>query len=150
MTSKQRLAQLQNARLASVAHFKKRKLERTHRPNTEQPCIDDNKLNIDDTGDTDANTDEEETWFWNQSANKLESDSECDEYSNEEGGLGPKRSRTEEKALPQKQPKKIKWKKEGKGNLRGVYGQGLFLIPVVNMGQVNLQVQGMILIHHIL
>ena len=55
----------------------------------------------------------------------MESDSECDEYSNEEGGLGPKRSRTEEKALPQKQPKKIKWKKEGKGNLRGVYGQGL-------------------------
>ena len=65
MTSKRRLAQLQNARLASVAHFKKRKLERTHRPNTEQPRIDDNELSTTgdtgDTGDTDADTDEDGT-----------------------------------------------------------------------------------------
>ena len=38
--------------------------------------------------------------------------------------MGPKGSRTEEKAPPQKQPKEIKWNKEGEGNLRGVYGQG--------------------------
>ena len=85
MTSKRWLAQLQNAKLAAIAHFKKRKLERTHRPNTEQPRIDDNELSTDDTGDTgdtgdtDADTDEEGTWFWNQSANELESDSECDQ-----------------------------------------------------------------------
>ena len=128
MTSKRRLAQLQNARLASVAHFKKRKLERTHHPNTEQPRIDDNELSTtDDTGDTDdtdADTDEEGTWFWNQSANELESDSECDGYSDEEGDLGPEGSRTEEEAPPQKRPKEIKWNKEGEENLRGVYGQG--------------------------
>ena len=79
MTSKRRLVQLKNARLASVAHFKKRKLERIL--NTEQPRIDDNELNANDTGDTGntgdtgdtgADTDEEGTWFWNQSANELE------------------------------------------------------------------------------
>ena len=45
---------------------KKRKLERTDRLNTEQPGIDDNELSTDntgDTGDTDADTDEEGTWF---------------------------------------------------------------------------------------
>lgn len=79
MTKKQRPAQLKNARLVSVAHFKKRKLERI--PNTEQPRINNNELNTNDTGDTGdtgADTDEEGTWFWNQSANELESDSECD------------------------------------------------------------------------
>ena len=79
MTSKRRLAQLKNARLASVAHFQKRKLERIF--NTEQPRIDDNELNANDTGDTGntgdtgdtgADTDEEGTCFWNQSANELE------------------------------------------------------------------------------
>ena len=127
MTSKRRLAQLQNARLASVTYFKKRKLEQTHRPYTEQPRIDDNELSTNDTGDTgdtNADKDEEGTWFWNQSANELESDSECNGYSNEEGDLGPEGSRTEEEAPPQKRAKEIKWNKEGEGNLRGVYGQG--------------------------
>ena len=50
MTKKRRLAQQKNARLASVAHFKKRKLERI--PSMEQPRIDDNELNTKDTGDT--------------------------------------------------------------------------------------------------
>ena len=75
-----------NARLASLAHFKKQNLERTHRPNTEQPRIDDNELstsNTGDMGDTDADTDEEVTWFWNQNANELESDSGYDGYSDE-------------------------------------------------------------------
>ena len=92
MTSKRRLVQLKNARLASVAHFKKRKLERIL--NTEQPRIDDNELNANDTGDTSntgdtgAHTDEEGTWFWNQSANELDSNSECDGYSDSEGDSG--------------------------------------------------------------
>ena len=124
MTSKRRLAHLKNARLASVAHFKKQKLEQAQRLNTEQPRIDDNKPSTSDTGDTDADTDEEGTWFWNKSANELESDSECSGYSDEEGDLGPEGSRTEEEAPSQKQPKEIKWNKDGEGNLRGVYGQG--------------------------
>ena len=127
MTSKRRLAHLKNARLASVAHSKKQKLERTHRPNTEQRCIDDNELSTSDTGDTgdtNVDTDEEGTWFWNQSANELKSDSESDGYSDEEGDLGPKGSRTEGEAHVQKRPEEIKWNKDREVNLRGVYGQG--------------------------
>ena len=129
LTIKRRLAQLKNARLASVAHFKKQKLERI--PNTEQPRIDDNELNTNDTGDTGdtgADTDEEGTWFWNQSANELESDSECDGYSDSEGDSGPEAegggSKTEKEALPQNRPREIKWNKKGEESLRGVYGQG--------------------------
>ena len=119
MTSKRRLAQLKNARLASVAHFQKRKLERIF--NTEQPRIDDNELNANDTGDTGntgdtgdtgADTDEEGTWFWNQSANELESNSECDGYSDSEGDSGleakGEESRTEKRAPPPKSTKRNK------------------------------------------
>ena len=136
MTSKRRLAQLKNARLASVAHFQKRKLERIF--NTEQPRIDDNELNANDTGDTGntgdtgdtgADTDEEGTWFWNQSANELESDSECDGYSDSERDSGPEAegegSRTEKGVPSHNQPKEIKWNKKEEESLRGVYGQGL-------------------------
>ena len=123
-TSKRRLAHLKNAILASVAHFKKQKLEQAQRLNTEQPCIDDNELSTSNTGDTDADMDEERTWFWNKSVNESESDSECSGDSDEEGDLAPEGSRTEEEAPSQKQPKEIKWNKEGEGNLRGVYGQG--------------------------
>ena len=130
-TSKRRLAHLKNARLASVAHFKKQKLEQAHRFSTEQSRIDDNELSTSDTGntgdtdvDTDADTDEEGTWFWNKSANESESDSECSGDSEEEGDLAPEGSRTEQEAPSQKQPKEIRWNKEGEENLRGVYGQG--------------------------
>ena len=66
--NKQRLAQLKEARLASVTHFKKWKLERIS--NTEQPRINDNELNTNNTGDagdasnmgdTNADTNEEGT-----------------------------------------------------------------------------------------
>ena len=90
----------------------------------EQPCIDDNKLNTDDisdTSNTDIDTDEKGTWFWNQNINKLESNSECNGYSDEEKDLGPKRSKTEEEIPPQKQLKEIKQNKEGERNLYGVY-----------------------------
>ena len=129
LTNKRWLAQLKNARLASVAHFKKRKLERI--PNTEQPRIDDNELNTNDTGDTGdtgADTDEEGTWFWNQSVNESESDSECDGYSDSEGDSEPEAegegSKTEKEAPPQSRPREIKWNKKGEKSLRGVYGQG--------------------------
>lgn len=36
--------------------------------------------------------------------------------------LASKKSRIEQEAFLQKQPKKIKWNKEGKENLCGVYG----------------------------
>ena len=59
-------------------------------------------------GNTKANTDKKETWFWNQSANELEFDPECNGYFDEKRNLGPKGSKTEEKASPQKQSKEIK------------------------------------------
>lgn len=89
MTKKQWLAQLKNAELASVAHFKKQKFEQI--PNMEQLRINDNELNTKDTGNTSnagADTDTKRTWFWNQSANELESDSECNGYSDSEGDSG--------------------------------------------------------------
>lgn len=77
MTSKPRLAHLKNARLASVAYFKKQKPERTQASNTERPRIDDNEPSTSDAGDMDVDTEEEETWSWNKSANESESNSEC-------------------------------------------------------------------------
>lgn len=65
MTNKRRLAQLKDARLESLAHFKRRKLDRIS--NTEQARIDDNELNTSNTG---ADKDEEGTWYWNQSTNE--------------------------------------------------------------------------------
>lgn len=73
------------------------------------------------TGNTDVDMDEKGTWFWNRRANVLESDLECNGYSNKERDLGSKGSRIEEEALSQKQPREINWNKEGKENLRGVY-----------------------------
>ena len=113
MITKQGLAKLKNSRLALVANFKKQKLERTRRLNKEQPCIDDNELSTSDTGDTDAYTDEE-TWFWNMSANEPESDTECNCYSDEEGDLGSAGSRTEEEILSETQPKERNGTKIGR------------------------------------
>ena len=57
---------------------------------------------------TDANTDEEGTWFWNKSANKSKSDLEFSGNSEKERDLASKGSRTEQETLLQKQPKEIK------------------------------------------
>ena len=95
---KRQLAHLKKARLASVEHFKKRKLERTQSLSAERLRIDDNQF---DTSDTDGTSDieDEDTWFWHESANDLESDTEDDRYSDEEeSDLGPRRPRTEEEA----------------------------------------------------
>lgn len=110
--------------------FKKQKLEQANRFSTGQSRIDDNELSTSDTGnagdtdaDTEADRDEKGTWFWNKSASESESNSECSGDS-EERDLAPEESRTEQEAPSQKQPKEIKWNKQGEENLRGVYGQG--------------------------
>ena len=46
-----------------------------------QNRIDDDKLNTSDTSDTDG---ESETWFWNESANERDFDSEEEGYSDVE------------------------------------------------------------------
>ena len=125
---KRQLAQLKKARLASVEHFKKQKLEdQTH--HTEQLRIDNqvrtsDTHNTDDTNDTEDTKEveeEEETWFWHESANESESDTEDDGgYSD----IEREESKTEEEAAPPKPPKKIHWDKKGEDNLRGFYGKG--------------------------
>lgn len=59
-----------------------------------------------------ADLNKEGTWFWNQSINKLESDSEYHWYSNSKKDLEPETERegsnTEKKAPPQNRPREIK------------------------------------------
>lgn len=58
---KRQLAHLKKARLASVEHLKKRKIEQSQSHCTEQLRIDDDQLRIDDeqldTSDTDGTSD---------------------------------------------------------------------------------------------
>ena len=94
---KRQLAHLKKARLASVEHFKKQKLERSQSTNTEQLRIDDDQLRTSDTSDTE---DREGFWFWNESANETDSDSECTRESDEgELDCGPEEFRTEKEAV---------------------------------------------------
>lgn len=73
LPSKRQREQRNAARAASVEVFKKRRLETNTRINSVQPSIDDDKLNIADESEEEANTG---TWFWNESTNKTNSDSE--------------------------------------------------------------------------
>ena len=127
---KRQLAHLKKAKLASVEHFKKQKLEhQTH--DTERFRINDNQVRTSDTYDTDDTNDtddtkevEEEgkTWFWHESANESESDTEDEDggYSDPEG----EESRTEKETPLLKQPKEIHWDKKREDNLQGFYGKG--------------------------
>lgn len=145
MPSKRRLAHLKSARLASVEHFKKKKLEHIHEPSEsdteqpQQPCephqprqprtrICDNQLSTNDTNNTDDTEDEGKdkgTWFWNESANESESYSECDGYSDEEGSdLEFASEHMDKEDIPLGQSQGIRWNDEGEKNLRGSYGKG--------------------------
>ena len=119
MPLKRQLEHLKKVRLASVEHFKKQKLSKIPPPsNTKQPCTDDTQSN---TGDMD-NTEDEATWFWNESANETESDSESGRKSDvEEPSLDQALPRTKEAVSIQSYPKKISWNQGGKDKLRGNY-----------------------------
>lgn len=71
MKSKRQRQQRNAARAASNEVFKKRRLAARSLPTT-QSKIDDDKLSTIDTSDTEG----EETWFWNESANETNSDTE--------------------------------------------------------------------------
>ena len=130
--TKCQLAHLKKARLASVEHFKKQKLEHQTR-DTEQLRINDNQVRTSDTYDTDDTNDtddteeiEEEgkTWFWHESANESESDTEDEDGGYPDPEPEGEESRTEEEAPPLKRPKEIHWDKKGEDNLRGFYEKG--------------------------
>ena len=115
MTSKRQRQQRNAARAASNEVFKKTRLEARSLP-TAQSEIDDNKLITVDTSDTEG----EETWFWNESANETNSDTE--EEGDDVDGLDSdlEESRTERAVSPTQ----MKWNKEGGYKLCGAYGKG--------------------------
>ncbi len=80
MPSKRQRAQRNAARAASIQTFKKRRLEASSPLNSEQLNTDDDKLSTIDTTDDDG--DSAGTWYWNESANETDSDSEEESCNN--------------------------------------------------------------------
>ena len=120
MRLKRQRQHLKASGTASIESFKKRKLEASSLHESAQPQIDDDKLSTDDTSDTEG---ESAIWFWNESANEIDSDSE------EEGELDEKDWEEEQSSTQQdvsciSSKVEIKWNKEGERNLRGGYGKG--------------------------
>lgn len=76
--------------------------------------------------------DKEGVWFWNESANEINSDSDYHERSDEEEWDGEPRkldgkseeSRTEKETVIETHMGIIKWNKNGENNLQGGYGKG--------------------------
>lgn len=87
-----------------------------------QPSVDNDKPNITDTSDEKAET---TTWFWNESANETDSDSE-DEVSGDvdEKDLERGQSKTELAVSPRAPQIELKGKKEVEQKLCGGYGKG--------------------------
>ena len=83
--------------------------------------IDDNKLNTTDTSDTEGDSG---TWFWNESVNESDSDSEEEGNDVDEGDLEEEHSKTGRAASPAVPKKELKWNKDGESNLCGGYGSG--------------------------
>ena len=92
MASKRCRDHLKAARGASVASFKKRRFEASSLSNSCQRKTDDNKLSTSDSSDTEADSG---TWFWNESANEIDSDSEEEGNDVAEGNLEEEHSKTE-------------------------------------------------------
>lgn len=81
MPSKRRLTQLKTARAAAVLSLKRRKVEASLLLNSAQLEIDDDKLSTADTSDTKSGFG---TWFWNESVNESDSDTEEGEKGEED------------------------------------------------------------------
>ena len=120
MVSKRRRDHLKAAREASVASFKKRRSEAGSLLTLNQCEIDDKKLSTSDTSDTE---DDPRTWFWNESANESDSDSE-EGGDVDDGDLEEEHSKTEREASPEVLKQELKWNKEGEYSLRGGYESG--------------------------
>ena len=123
MRSKRRLKQLKSARATTVLFSKKWKVEATLFLHAAQLEIADDKLSTTDTSDTKA---ESGTWFWNESPNESDSDTEEGVDKGEEGKDNEsnpeiEESRVERAVSPEIE---IRWNKEGENKLRGAYGNG--------------------------
>ncbi len=68
--------------------------------------------------------DESGIWFWNESANEIDSDIEEERNGNHENNLQGNKSRTEEVVSSEVPKIEIKWNKEGGDKLCGGYRKG--------------------------
>ena len=115
MPTKRRLIQLKSAKDLAIGVCKKRKFEASLVVNS-YPEIEENKLN---TVDTSNMEDKSKTWFWKNSANESDFDTEKAEYSDKnELDLEIEESRE----ISPEVLKEIKWNKKGENRLCGVYG----------------------------
>ena len=88
--------------------------------NFEQLNTDDNKLSTIDTSDD--KSDSAETWFWNESANEIDSDFEEEDCNNvDKKDLEEKQSRMEQAVSPKIE---LKWNWKDEQTLHGGYGKG--------------------------
>lgn len=116
MPSKRCLEQLKSARAVHQS-LKKRKPEASLVLNSE---IDNDKLSTADKSDAEG---ESGTWFWNESADESDSDTEEEGEVDEDGSdLYVEESGSGRAVSPEVEKRGIKWGKEGKDRLRGVYG----------------------------
>lgn len=84
-----------------------RKSEASSLLNSTQLKINDNRLSTTDTSDMESNS---EVWFWNESANETDSDSEEEEAGNEdESDTEIEEPRTEQAVIPVVCKKEVKW-----------------------------------------
>ena len=120
MPSKRQRAQRNASRVASVEVFKKRRLEASPLLNSEQLNTDDDKLSTIDTSDDES--DSAETWFWNESANETDSDSEEESCNNvDEKHLEEEQPRMEQAVSPKIE---VEIESERRTNSSRGYGKG--------------------------
>ncbi len=102
---------MKSAIVAAVQAKKKRRCEVNLVTDPAQLEIDNDKLSTTDTSDTEG---ESRTWFWNESANEDDSDTEeGGEEEDKESNSDIDEVRTQ-----------MKWNEEGDDKLRGAYGNG--------------------------
>lgn len=117
--------------------FKKQRQESRSFPNLVQPLLDDNKANKSNTTNLKG---ESKTWFWYDSTNESDSNSEEEGYSDvdmEKSNLeGEQPSHKKSTKFKREQSshermvklkselKKIRWSKEGETKLQGGYRKG--------------------------
>lgn len=104
--------------------FKKRRSGASSFSTLDYYKIDENKLNTTNTSNT---TDDSQTWFWNKSTNKSDSDSEKEANHRDDRdteNIDEKYSKTKEKTSSEVFKQELKWNKEGERSLCRGYESG--------------------------
>lgn len=112
---------LKAARTASIESFKKKKLEASSLPRLAQLQIDDDELSTDDISNTEGKA---KIWFWNESTNETDLNSE-EENKLDKKDWEEEQSSTQQDISHKASKIEIKWNKKEEQNLCGGYGKGL-------------------------